>query len=265
MCKKNRNPKFVKMGNEGIGIGFELELLHEKGFKSIKSFKADYRQYPSAKKYLAAVKRDYSVTGAEFVTHPAILSEHRQRIGSFLDMVKDSGFSSGIHYQTKPGLHFHIDRAVLGKEPELVLDHLIALSIFGGTEWDRLQYKVMGRMGYAWAKPGIVTQPGYQVFSGVDFYKRLVRASTWARSYRDEKFMRINISPKKTIEFRQGQATTREPEILGRMEFALGLCEYAVSLTYNGSLASSTIEEVELFTQFLEYKGYTSAVALIRN
>ena len=254
MCEKDDNPLFLTLGGAGTGIGFELELLHADGFDSIEKFCADYARYPLARGYLGAIKEDGSVRGAEFVTHPATLAEHRKRLPELLGMLKDSGFYAEC---AASGLHVHIGREVFAEiEEDAGIHRLLAYSVFGGAAWNTLQRRVMGRVGRQWTGTGL---PGMDVPTG--FAERLGLAETWVEDWHDEKFTRINLQHEDTLEFRQGTASTQVARVLGRIEFALGLCEYAVGAPW----AQNTPEaEVADFLGFLEDKEYTAALNLAR-
>ncbi len=254
MCEKDGNPRFIRLGGAGTSVGFELELLHADGCDSIEEFHADYARYPLARGFLGAIKEDGSVRGAEFVTHPATLAEHRKRLPELLMMLRESGFYAE---GAASGLHVHIGREVFAEIGENKgIPRLLAYGVFGGAPWNALQRRVMGRVGREWAGAGL---PGTDVPAG--FAERLKLAESWADTWDGEKFTRVNLQHGATLEFRQGTASTQVARVLGRIEFALGLCEYAVGAPWAQDLPEA---EVANFLGFLEDKGYTAALSRAR-
>lgn len=259
MCVKYDNPAYFEKLGTGTGIGFELELLHVDGDAIIEEFIADYQTFPLVKGYLAALKEDPSVRGGEFITHPASLAEHRRRLPEFLRMVKSSGFYAE---GGTTGLHVHVGCEVLGERANKSLKHLIAFSLFGGERWEELQRRVMGRWARNWAATGNPDAASLST-ENPDFETRLCRADDWIETYAEEKFTRINLQHDNTLEFRQGSASTQTNRVLGRIEFALGLCEYAVERANQETYPVQSFEdEVADFIGFLKGKGYDAAVSL---
>jgi hypothetical protein len=125
------------------------------------------------------------------------------------------------------------------------------MAIYGDEPWTALQRKVMGRAGETWARPHLE-------FGGAGT-TRVSLAQEWMRQAYSEKFVRVNVLHRNSIEFRQGCASLRKVRILGRLEFVEALCAFAKE----NPKPYAPEAEVADFSAYLARGGYDFASELL--
>ena len=260
MCLKWDKPgKFVPLGN-GLYLGFELELLHADGPDDcIAAFqRPDEEDALIGSDYLVAVVEDGSVCGAEFLSAPATLEEHRRRLPELLRFLTGpSGFrapESGSIDLEETGFHVHVSREVLGKaHPQQALETLVTLLIYGGPAWQDYQLKLAGRSGTDWAarRTGSQFRPWEDVF----FSQRQQFSPLWIHEARHQKELRLNLQHGKTLEFRQAASSNNPDTLLRWMTFCEAICQF--SRVYEGRDDVVDAAELQVFLDWAREHGYT--------
>lgn len=222
------NPEIWTPIKEGEGplIGLEIELEHDKGEDAV-----DFEFCFTDTDYVAAVKEDGSIEGAEFVTQPATLEAHRKRLPKLLDYLKEMGF----YEMDRCGVHVHIERRFSGFSNSSFQEKALFALLNCSTEyWDMLTEEVYGRDGYferdeGYAIPyskcrseSVLTTEGGDIrfFLGESAEKNRLLL-------RHKKFLRVNFCHEDTVEFRQGRGTMSFAAIMRYVECSLALMEFS--------------------------------------
>ncbi|WP_414039462.1 amidoligase family protein [Acidithiobacillus sp. M4-SHS-6] len=230
----NYNPQWRKIG-KGVMVGLELEFEHDSGPDMVD---ADYSEVFTEEElsYLAAVKEDGSVDGAEFVTQPAAYDKHQEYLPGILRKLHDLGF----YASHSCGLHVHVERP---ENNELRVRNILKAIVRASTEeWDDLFYRVQGRGSTQYA------------------YEERVRdcpVSEYTRDSRVDKFLRFNTLHQDTYEFRQGHGSIRISRVMRRMELAMSLVEWAKTCFQDILETKNPAEELALYREWLSAQpGY---------
>ncbi len=260
MCLKWSKPgKFIPLG-AGLHLGFELELLHADGPDDcIAAFQPpDDDDALIGPDYLVAVVEDGSVYGAEFLSAPATLEEHRQRLPELLRFL--TGYSefeapkSGSAQIEDTGFHVHVSREVLGEEnPWQALETLVTLLIYGGPAWQDYQLKLAGRSGNDWAARRTGNQ--FRPREDVLFSQRRQFSPLWIHEARYAKELRLNLRHDHTLEFRQAASSDNPDTLLRWMTFCEAVCRFA--RVYEGRDDVVDAEELQVFLDWAREHGYT--------
>ncbi len=252
MLKGNTPGKFTPLG-DGLHLGFELELFHRRGFSVVQDLPAPEKWHPQLEGYVAAAIPELSVDGAEFLSQPATLEEHRKRLPIFLEYLRDNGFRT--KKRERAGFHVHVERGALGTDRDFEnnLERLVALLIYGGGAWERYQRRVAGRWAKRWASPGRKwASPRWWGTPSPE--ERLDLAALWVKQNTSRKSIRINLQHRATLEFRQGAASLDARKLLGFLDFCESVCRYARDTELE---PESPRQELARFLEFAQEAGYT--------
>ncbi len=226
-------------------FGLELELLHSAGDDVVDTFQMPADLLPDAG-YLAAVKYDGSVSGAEFVTQPATVMAHRRNLPRLLAYLRTQGFTGG----RDAGLHVHARRH--DGNGELFSRKLAALLLVSTGDWDTLQRTVMGRGGGRWAQSIPYTENSR-------FFNRLENTRSHLGRMGDDKYLRVNFQHQESYEFRQGHSSTRFSRVIVRIEFVAAVLRFLerVSVDRLSSMGNPSAEVVK-FREWVQRHGRTA-------
>ena len=258
MLKGTTPGKFTPLG-DGLHLGFELELFHRRGFSVVQDLPAPEKWHPQLEGYVAAAIKEFSVDGAEFLSQPATLEEHRKRLPVFLEYLRANGFRT--KKRERAGFHVHVERGALGTDRDFEnnLERLVALLIYGGGTWERYQRRVVGRWAKQWASPcrewaSPCREPFPRWWGTPSPEERLDLAALWVKWNSSRKSVRINLQHRATLEFRQGAASLDAGKLLGFLGFCESVCRYARCVPLE---PESPRQELARFLEFAQEAGYT--------
>jgi hypothetical protein len=173
-------------------------------------------------------KRDGSVEGPEFVSHPASLAYWRSKRDELSDMFKmllHAGFRS--HDGGKAGLHVNINRQAFTGSAHF--SRFLNI-IYYSTAWSLVMSQRVNSQVEHWCKLPIVT-------SASAYEQTLIEDAT--KPFHDvheyDRYRALN-SPEGRFEFRLPRGTLRVDRFFKNLEWTVGMIEY----TRDRSLADST-------------------------
>ncbi|WP_414039422.1 hypothetical protein ACJU26_09340 [Acidithiobacillus sp. M4-SHS-6] len=230
-------------------LGMELELFHERGYDEEQLSRFRSRLDTEQQCFLAAAMYDASVHGAEFVTNPASLDIHAKFWPGLIESLVEFGF---VVKPNSGGLHVHVSKT--GMLPGQ-LTILLALVIYGGQDWERFQELVHGRTGIRWAAgvPAARACPD-------NFQASWKLAESYIQEFHNnpnytKRYVRLNLVPTETLEFRQGHATLSYRRIMTRLEFVDAMMAFTHTACRKGplhKLFNRGLPSVRGFLQWVE-------------
>lgn len=168
--------------------------------------------------------------GFEIVSHPCTLSYHMETLGWSAIVRKAREYSFLSHDARTCGLHVHVGRRQLGETWDERRATAAKVVMLVDRHWDAI-VKFSRRRGSQlnrWA-----TRPSFTI--GFDEETTITNA---LETERDGRYVSVNLTNGKTIEFRVFNGTLKTRTIFATLQFVSNLCKYAMGHTVQEVLGS---------------------------
>ena len=225
-----RTWKLNKVANDphDYYLGVELEcdnyLMDRNGSRVRSSFSNEQAADMRRPKNLWLAKRDGSVSGPEFVSHPSTLAywaKHEVQLREMFQMLVHAGFRS--HDNDHAGMHINISKNAFADSAHL---YRFLTMVHGNVEWSLKMSQRTASSAEQWASVTYLQDEERRQREVENIMPDHV--SSWNRPRSSQRYQAVNCPPDgHRFEFRLPRGTFRFDRFMKNLEWTVGMVEYS--------------------------------------